>query len=253
LVTKSLSGLSPATDAGPTPEVFAPRSASPIESRLGHLPQVFSPLQSITERARRASPSRPDRSPGVRSPSAHDGHPEPTRPGLASPGTLRLQAFAASWRLASPDASRPCFMPVTPMGFGALQSFSPSSSRFPLGIALPSCRSPSRFGSAPGPCLRSLGPLSGRSIFQVPPGPDALLGFCPSRVFPSPAMAPPSGRLLSSFTPAFSARRQTRGCPPESRSRESRPWALSSPPTLLGSPASSFPPGFPAVRRGLRP
>jgi hypothetical protein len=76
--------------------------------------------------------------------------PEPTNPGLASPGTLRLQAFTASWRLASPDASRPYFMPVTPLGF-ALQSFFPSSSRIPLGTALPSCRSPSRFGSASGP------------------------------------------------------------------------------------------------------
>lgn len=237
-----------------TLEVFAPRSASPNGFRLGHLPQVFSPLQSITERARQASLSRPGRSPGVRSPSAHDVRPEPTSPGLASPGTLRLQAFAASWRLASPDASRPCFMPVTPMGFLALQSFSPSSSRNPSRghVALLPFTVAIRLG------FRAFSPESG-SVVRVarisdatrarcspgllaPPGSSPLPRWLPLRVASSPGLHP--GLLGRPSNPGLPSRVSFAG--------ESA-LALSSPPTLLGSPASSFPSGVPAVRRGLRP
>jgi hypothetical protein len=116
-------------------------------------------------------------------PFGASGRPEPTNPGLASPGTLRLQTFTASWRLASPDAFRPYFMPVTPLGF-ALQSFFPSSSRVPLGSALPSCRSPSRFGSASGPCSRawvrcSDGSFSDSARARCSPGLSSPPGFSP--------------------------------------------------------------------------
>jgi hypothetical protein len=84
--------------------------------------------------------------------------------------------------------------------------------------------------------------ISGTAGTRCSPGLLPLQGLLLSRDG-SPFGSPP----LLGFTPAFSVNRQTRGCPPESPSRESRPWALSSPPTLLGSLASSFPSGFPAA------
>jgi hypothetical protein len=47
--------------------------------------------------------------------------------GFASPDTFRLQGFAPSCRLASSRTFRPCFMPVTLLGF-SLQGLSPSQS-----------------------------------------------------------------------------------------------------------------------------
>jgi len=189
------------------PEVFAPRSAQPIFISVGPASRRFSVPY-------RVSPSVLAR-PSVKAwplswgsvPYGAFGRPEPTQPGLASPGTLRLQAFAASWRLASPDASRPCFMPVTPLGF-ALQSLSPSSSRAPLGTALPSCRSPSRFGSASGPCSGAWVRGPGGPSFRSHPRPDALLGFLPLQGSPlsragSPFGSPPPVGFSRASSPVF--------------------------------------------------
>jgi hypothetical protein len=210
-----------------------------FESRLGNLPQVFSPLQSITERARQTSAQVWPLSWGS-FPFGAFGRPEPTHPGLASPGTLRLQAFTASWRLASPDASRPYFMPVTPLGF-ALQSLSPSSSRVPLGTALPSCRSPSRFGSASGPSPPERGSVAAEDPLSDPVAARCSPGLSlPSRALPSPALAPLSVRLLPWASPRPPrrplGRRRRRGRPPEFLAQERWRWTLSSPADPLGVP-----------------
>ena len=42
---------------------------------------------------------------------------ESTSPRLASPGTFRPQGFSPSRRFAPRPSARPCFMPVTPLGF----------------------------------------------------------------------------------------------------------------------------------------
>lgn len=77
--------------------------------------------------------------PNLLSPSEYDWHrPPPDKPaaallgflpfqriqprkpgclGFASPDTFRLQGFAPSCRFASSAAFRPCFMPVTLLGF----------------------------------------------------------------------------------------------------------------------------------------
>jgi hypothetical protein len=47
--------------------------------------------------------------------------------GVASPDTFRLQGFSPSCRFSSSRTFRPCFMPVTLMGF-SLQGLSPSQS-----------------------------------------------------------------------------------------------------------------------------
>jgi len=60
-----------------------------------------------------------------------------TGPELASLRTLHSQGFAPSQRLAPRHAFRPCFMPVTPMGF-TLQSFLLSRSRATSRRPLPS-------------------------------------------------------------------------------------------------------------------
>jgi len=51
--------------------------------------------------------------------------------GFASPDTFRLQGFAPSCRFASSGAFRPCFMPVTLMGF-TFRAFSPRRALDPL-------------------------------------------------------------------------------------------------------------------------
>lgn len=68
------------------------------------------------------------------------GSLEPTSPGLTSPGTLRSQVFSTSQRFASPDAFRPCFMPVTPMGFRPSELSPRFQPRTPSRGLMPSCR-----------------------------------------------------------------------------------------------------------------
>jgi len=50
-------------------------------------------------------------------PSAFEDREIHSTPGFAFPGTFRLQVFSTSWRLAPSRSLRPCFMPVTLLGF----------------------------------------------------------------------------------------------------------------------------------------
>jgi hypothetical protein len=52
---------------------------------------------------------------------------ESTRPRLATPGTFRPQGFSPSRRLTPHLNVRPCFVPVTPMGFPLSRGFPPLS------------------------------------------------------------------------------------------------------------------------------
>jgi len=45
------------------------------------------------------------------------GAGDPLNPGRCCPGTVRLQVFSTSWRLTPSRSLRPCFMPVTLLGF----------------------------------------------------------------------------------------------------------------------------------------
>lgn len=66
-----------------------------------------------------------------------------TNTGVAAPAALHLQAFSASWCFVPPASLRPCFMPLTPLGFvGDLQSLPPIGSQVALSRALPSLPSP---------------------------------------------------------------------------------------------------------------
>jgi hypothetical protein len=103
--------------------------------------------------------------------------------GLASPGRLRLQAFATSWRLLPPRACRPCFMPDPLLGF-ALQSFPPLEQ--------------------PDTCFQGLSPhavgIANRA--RKPPAPDSrwCLGSAPARshwLEPGPLSDPPTSGSCS--------------------------------------------------------
>jgi hypothetical protein len=76
---------------------------------------------------------------------------ESTSRRFATPTTFRPQGFSPSRRFAPRPDARPCFMPVTPMGF-ALQGFSPTVRSHQLSpVRLPSwC-----FSSAPQSKLRN--------------------------------------------------------------------------------------------------
>lgn len=61
---------------------------------------------------------------------------ESTQPGLTSPSTVHLQAFATSWRLTPRTALWPYFMPLALAGF-TLQSFPLESSIAPSSGLIP--------------------------------------------------------------------------------------------------------------------
>jgi len=85
LVTKSLFVLRPWSVPGQT--LRFSRRFSSAETRISpdHLLQSYTPLQSITGRARQALQPRPGRSHGVRSPSAPAAVWSPLTPGLPHP------------------------------------------------------------------------------------------------------------------------------------------------------------------------
>jgi hypothetical protein len=66
---------------------------------------------------------------------------ESTSPRLASPGRFRPQGFSPSRRIAPRPSARPCFIPVTPMGFCSPGIFPHSQVRrlppsdYPLGVS----------------------------------------------------------------------------------------------------------------------
>jgi hypothetical protein len=126
---------------------------------------------------------------------------ESTYPGLASPGTFRLQAFATSWRLTPPSALRVYFAPLTPMGF-ALQSLLLTTSRTPCRtsfslLALPSCcLSSPRYSWGAGAWVTSLG-----SGFPGPHG--RLQGFSPaaSSFMDGSRLSKPTSRCSPELSP----------------------------------------------------
>jgi hypothetical protein len=76
---------------------------------------------------------------------------------LATPTTFRPQGFSPSRRIPPRSDARPCFMPVTPMGF-ALQGFSltvrssgSSPKNYPPGVSPPHCRVNSAIRGARSP------------------------------------------------------------------------------------------------------
>jgi hypothetical protein len=76
---------------------------------------------------------------------------------LATPTTFRPQGFSPSRRIPPRSDARPCFMPVTPMGF-ALQGFSltvrssgSSPENYPPGVSPPHCRVNSAIRGARSP------------------------------------------------------------------------------------------------------
>jgi hypothetical protein len=103
---------------------FLPKSEHPLSKRprmLQH-PRTCSLLQSPT--GTRPPPGQPVASLLGFGPFQRLQPWKPGHLGFASPDTFRLQGFAPSCRLTSSAAFRPCFMPVTLLGF-PFRAFSP--------------------------------------------------------------------------------------------------------------------------------
>jgi len=75
------------------------------------------------------------------SPLRRIGSSESTSPRLASPGTFRPQGFAPSRRFPPRSNARPCFMPVTSLGFCSPGVFPHNQVRSASAEGLPSWRS----------------------------------------------------------------------------------------------------------------
>jgi hypothetical protein len=126
---------------------------------------------------------------------------ESTSPGLASPGTFRLQVFSTSWRVTPPRTLRVCFTPLTSVGF-CPPELSPrhvpwhlAGARCPLAVAFLPFASPRypvnggalrarpRFGRS-RPCGRLQGVAHVSSSFKTYPVLPILVcrcspGLCP--------------------------------------------------------------------------
>jgi hypothetical protein len=134
------------------PSVFQP-THPPLNQGLNGLPATLlwlSPLQGATRSARWLLASRcNDQQDHQRLswsffPLRRMSLSESTPLRFAKPDTFRPQGFSPSRRVTPRPDVRPCFMPVAPMGFSALQGFTPAtrSSRL-VTTGLPSWRSPS--------------------------------------------------------------------------------------------------------------
>jgi hypothetical protein len=151
---------------------------------------------------------------------------------------LRLQVFATSWRLPSPDAARPYSMPVAPLGFEPFRALFPAPSRQLLfGLSCPPAvyylgRSPAS-GLSSG--RRSVPPTS---VFQGWPGAAALLGFHSLQGLTTSRDGGPNGLLLSWASP-LPAHCPGAGCPPEFSSAGAAAGLSRARPTLLGFLASA--------------
>lgn len=145
---------------------------------------TLAPLQSMTGTTV-AFPAERDRSHGVSSPSAFAAWGIVGRAYHLRP--IRLQGFPPSWRFDPPRALRPCFRPMTLMGFRPSEVF-PSGDRraFRRCLYRPAVGSiglvvvPPDLARLPG--LDPPGsPLPGAPVLPAR-GPDPPLGLLPSRV-----------------------------------------------------------------------
>jgi hypothetical protein len=108
---------------------------------------------------------------------------KPGRPGLASSGTFRPQGFSPSRRFPSSRTFRPCFMPVTLLGF-SLQGLFPSQSL--------------RHLSMPA-ALSTLAPL--KRMQELKPCPQGL-SLCEDPTPPARREPPPEAAALLVFPPS---------------------------------------------------